>query len=340
MIPQEKSAAVTRGLQAAFGVTEFEEIRQITKGRTSALVFRIVVRGHPYLLRIITHTNSMLGPSRHFTCMRIAGEAGIAPHVWYTSLEDQISITDFVEEVAFPAAEALVRMPALLRRLHALPPFPEGVHHLDTTCMFLMHEGPAREGLIQKVRESNALPKDDIEQLLAWHRQLSAVYPHHRADMVSSHNDLFKPDNILFDGRRVWLVDWEAAFLNDRYADLAVVANLLVANDAEERIYLQEYFGAPPDSYQLARFFLMQQLVHMFYTIAFLMFGSSGGAVNHGDKAAEFTAFNRRFWAGEVSLTDQETKFAYGRTHWERLVRNMRGSRFEEASRIVHRRTN
>jgi hypothetical protein len=61
--------------------------------------------------------------------------------------------------------------------------------------------------------------------------------------MVSSHNDFFKPDNILFDGHRLWLVDWEAAFLNDRYADLAVVASLVVTNDAEERVYLQEYFG-------------------------------------------------------------------------------------------------
>ena len=57
---------------------------------------------------------------------------------------------------------------------------------------------------------------------------------------------MFKPDNMLFDGSRLWLVDWEAAFQNDRYADLAVAANMLVANETEERIYLQEYFGAPP----------------------------------------------------------------------------------------------
>ena len=88
--------------------------------------------------------------------------------------------------------------------------------------------------------------------------------------MVSSHNDLFKPDNILFDGSRVWLVDWEAAFLNDRYADLAVVANLVATNETEERIYLQEYFGQPADAYQLARLFLMKQITHMFYAMAFL----------------------------------------------------------------------
>lgn len=69
----------------------------------------------------------------------------------------------------------------------------------------------------------------------------------------------------------MWLVDWEAAFLNGRYADLAVVANLIVTNGAEDQVYLQEHFGRPPDSYQLARFFLMRQVAHMFYAMSYLL---------------------------------------------------------------------
>ncbi len=335
MIPQEKSAAVIRGLREAFGVAEFEDIRKITKGHTSALVFRIVVQGRPYLLRIIMRTNSMIGPTRQFTCMKAAAEAGLAPRVWYTSTEDQISITDFVEEVPFPAIQALIRMPTVLRRLHALPPFPEGLDYLDTSCMFLMRKGTAVDAFMRNFQQANILSKSEKEELLAWHAQVSAVYPHHRPDMVSSHNDLFKPDNILFDGHRVWLVDWEAAFLNDRYADLAVVANLVVTNHAEERLYLQQYFGQSPDPYQLARFFLMQQVVHMFYAMVFLLLGSSGEAADQSEKAPEFKAFHRRMWAGEVNLADKDTKIAYGRVHWERLVQNMRQARFEEALRIV-----
>ena len=48
------------------------------------------------------------------------------------------------------------------------------------------------------------------------------------------------------DGDRIWLVDWEAAFLNDRYADLAVVANLFVHSEEDEQVFLQEYLGRPP----------------------------------------------------------------------------------------------
>src|SRR5882762_1167901 len=277
MIPQEKSAAVTRGLREAFGVTAFEDIQPLTKGLSSALVFRIVVRGSPFLLRIIMRTDSTT--ERHFACMRAAAEAGLAPRVWYTSVEDRISITDFVDAVPFPVTEALVRMPAALRTLHALPPFPRAENHLNTTCMFLINKGPALDGFIQRFQTAKILPKAESEELFARYAQVSAVYPLRDADMVSSHNDL-KPENILFDGHRIWLVDWEAAFLNDRYADLAVIANYLVTNDAEEKLYLQEYFGQPPDRYQLARFFLMQQIVHIFYALVYLLLGSSGQPVS------------------------------------------------------------
>jgi hypothetical protein len=240
-----------------------------------------------------------------------------------------------VEATPFPAADALVRIPAALRTLHALPPFPGVPDHLNTTCMFLINKGTALDGFIQRFRAANILPEDETEDLFARYALVAAAYRHHEPDMVSSHNDLFKPDNILFDGHRVWLVDWEAAFLNDRYADLAVVANLLVTNDAEERVYLQEYFGQPPDQYQLARFFLMQQVAHIFYVMAFLSIGSSGRQLSLSGNAPDLGDFHRRMWQGEVDLADNDTKILYGRVHWEHLVQNMRQARFNEAVRIV-----
>jgi len=332
MIPQEKSEAVTRGLREAFGVTTFEDIRMMTKGHTPSLVFRIVVGGSPFLLKIILLTYD---PTRHFTCMKAAAEARLAPRVWHTSIEDRILITDFVEAAPLPVADALVRIPGALRRLHALPPFPRVPDHINTSCMFLMNKGPALDGFIGKFQAAKILDKGESEELFARYEQVAAVYPRHDQDMVSSHNDLFKPDNILFDGHRVWLVDWEAAFLNDRYADLAVIANLVVTNDAEEEVYLREYFGQPPDGYQLARFFLMQQIVHMFYAMAYLWLGSSGKPANHREKAPEFRDFHRRMWAGEVNLADHEMKTVYGRVHWERLLQNVGRARYNEALRIV-----
>ena len=333
MIPEEKSAAVARGLQEAFGTTGIDDIRMLKNGMTSALVFRIVVRGTPYLLRIIMRTDSTT--DRHFTCMRAAAGAGLAPRVWYSSLEDRLSITDFVETVPFSEGEALVRMPGVLRRLHSLPPFPGVVDHLNTTCTFLLKTGPVLDGFLQMIRAANFLSEAVREEVFAHLAEIAAVYPHDDADMVSCHNDFFKPDNILFDGGRVWVVDWEAAFRNDRYAELAVVANLLVTNDEEERTYLQTYFGQPADEYQRARFFLAQQVAHIFYGLVFLLQVSPGVQMDLGEPAPSYEDFRRQFWAGEVVLTDKPAKTAYGRGHLKRLLEDTRRAKFRESLRVV-----
>ena len=330
MIPQEKIAAVNRGIQEAFGVTAFDDISRITKGQTNSLVFRINVEGAPYILKIIVRAED---PTRHYTCMKAAAEAGLAPQVRYANSEDKVSITDFVKEVPFPIAEALVRLPGVLRTLHSLPPFAKAP--FNTTSTFLLDQGPALEGFLQKVQSPHILPKAVNEQLFALYKEVAAVYPYGDAEMVSSHNDLFKPDNVLFDGQRVWLVDWEAAFLNDRYVDLAVAAHQVVTNDAEERAFLEAYFGGPPDSYQLARFFLMQQLTHIFYTMGFLYLGSKAAIIDWSAPVPGFRECQRRMRAGEFDVGDPKVTIVYGRAHWEQLLQNVRQPRYKESLRIV-----
>jgi thiamine kinase-like enzyme len=326
MIPETKTAAVARALRESLGVGEFEDIRTLTAGLSTALVFRIVVRGCPYLLRIITRTDAMNDPTRQFACMRSAAAARLAPRVWYTSTEDRISITDFVEARPFPTTEALALLPLTLKRLHALPPFPRMIVYRDYF--------DALDGYIRKFQDARILPASETYELFQLYARVQSVYPRHEAEMVSSHNDL-KPENILFDGNRVWLVDWEAAFLNDRYTDLAVAANFVVTNDAEEEIYLRTYFGEAVSEYRLARFYLMRQALHMFYAMIFLLLGSSGKPIELNAKAPEFRDFHNGIWAGEISLASAETKLRYGLVHMNQVLRNMRAARFQEALRIV-----
>ena len=326
MIPEEKNAGVVRALRETFGVTTCEDMRSVATSLGSDLVFRIVVKGCSYLLRIIMRVNEQTDPQRQFTCLQAAAEAGLAPRVWYASIEDGISITDFVEPTALPIGEALVRIPPTLRRLHALPPFPKEFNYVT-----------AHKGFIWRFRGAGLLPKYQIEEVFPLYEQLCAVYPRLDSDMVSCHMDL-KPENILFDGQRVWLVNWQAAFVNDRYFDLAMVANFVNHSDADERKYLEEYFGQPPDEYQLARFFLMRQVLHMLSATVFLLLGSAGKPVNVSETLPSFRDLHQRIWAGEVNFADNDAKIAYGRVHWEQLSRNMRHARFNEALRIASER--
>ncbi len=295
----------------------------MTKGLSSDLVFRIVVHGSPYLLRIMTRIDERMDPGRIFACMNAAADAGLAPPVRYSNLEDGISITDFVTEMPFPATQALLRLPGTLRRLHALPRFSKAFNYVTAHNVF-----------IWRFRNASLLPAEEIEEVFTRYDQVCAAYPRLDSDMVSCHMDL-KPENILFDGQRVWLVDWQAAFVNDRYFDLAVVANFLVTSDAEEWTFLEQYFGQPPDEYQRARFFLMRLIVHMFYAAVFLLLGSAGNPISQPDSLPAFRDFHCRIWDGEVNLADNDLKLVYGRVHWERLLNNVRQKRFNEALGII-----
>jgi hypothetical protein len=73
----------------------------------------------------------------------------------------------------------------------------------------------------------------------------------------------------------------------------------------------------------------------MFYAMAFLTLGASGKPIDPSERVPAYGDFQRRFWAREVSLTDNEAKTVYGRVHWERLRQNMQEPRFEEALRIA-----
>lgn len=325
MIPAEKKVPAERALRESFGVNSFEDIRKLTTGLSSALVFRIVVRGRPYLLRVITRTDQMSDPTRQFACMKSGAEAGLAPRVWYANVEDRLSITDFVEAQPFSTAQALLRLPATLRALHTLSPFPKMTtypHYLD-----------AIDAFIQKFQAAKILPESETRELFELYARVVSVYPRNDSDLVSCHNDL-KPENILFDGDRVWLVDWEAAFLNDRYLDLAVVANFVVMNDAEETAYLRAYFDEEPGDYRLARFYLMRQVAHMSYATIFLLLGSSGKPIESHAPVPAFRDFHNRIWGGEIDLGSAEAKLQYGRVHMNQALHEMRAPRFDHSLRI------
>ena len=328
-IPQEKSAAVLRGIGETFGTTDIEDIRRMPKGLSSDLVFRIVVKGSPFLLRIMPRMDERNDPVRVFTCMKAAAEAGLAPRVLYSNTEDGVAIIDFIEAVHFPPTQALVLLPRTLRQLHALPPFPTAFNYVTAHNFF-----------IWKLRAAGLLRREEIEEVFHRYEQICAAYP--RLDLVSCHMDL-KPENILFDGRRVWLVDWMAASLNDRYFDLAIVANFVITSDADERTYLEEYFGQPPTEYQRARFSLMRQVLHMFAAAVFLLLGSAGKPIYQkenpqSENPPSFRDFHERIWAGEIDLADDDLKMIYGMVHWEQLLHNVRQPRFDEALKIVSER--
>jgi aminoglycoside phosphotransferase (APT) family kinase protein len=331
MIPEAKQDAVRRALSSAFDVETYSAIEPLGAGLSSALIFRIEVGGRAYLLRVITRIDAVADPTRMIACMEAAAAVGIAPKVWHASVEDRVLITDFVEAKPFPADMDL-RMASVLRTLHALPPFPKIFTYLDVM-----------DGFVQRSVAAKLLPENEVTEFSEGYARLKAAYPQCESDLVSCHNDL-KPENLIFDGEKVWLVDWEGAFLNDRYCDLAVVANFYVEDEAAEKAYLDAYFGESAGEWRSAKFFLMRQWMSVIYAAYFLLLSAGllkpvAGDVgfNGGMVLPAFREFHQRIVAGEMSLLDRKTQTEYGLVHFREALRWMRTERFAEALWVVGR---
>jgi hypothetical protein len=323
MIPENKQLAVTKALQKAFNTDTFENIQQLTKGLSGALVFKITLQGISYLLRIIC-TDTRDKPEYYFECLQTASNAGLAPAIHYLNIDDKISITDYIEDHYFPIPEARIKMADMLRDLHALPKFSHRLNYIDASDIFL-----------QKFLVSDIVPNNEIKDLFESYARIGNVYPRNDPDnLVSCHNDV-KRDNIIFDGVRPWLVDWEAARSNDRYVDLAAIANFVVKNDKDETDFLKRYFGETFDEYKRGRFFLMRQVVHMFCFTLCSIPGSGGKPININTGTLSFNEFHDRLWNGEINLANNDNILHYALVHMRELLSNMQTKRFDESLRIV-----
>ena len=325
LIPNTKQQAVETALQAAFQTTTMDSITLLTGGLSSALVYKMMVAGKPYVLRLVMQTDALNDPARQYTCMQLAAAAGVAPRVYYANSEDAVSITDFVDSIPWAGHFAspddlIIALAKTVKTLHTTPLFPKLVNFLDGVDLF-----------IQQFQALDLLPAKITEEYFRYYAEIQKVYPRHDPDLVSSHNDL-NPGNILFDGKQFWLIDWDAAFQNDRYVDLAIAARPFVVDETQETVYLKAYFGDTLDAYKRARFFLMQQVCHMYYAMIMLKFAAAtkpaAVAVDDNMATPRLRDFHRQIGAGQVSLATYEGKLGYGKTLLNEALYHMKTPSF------------
>ena len=100
------------------------------------------------------------------------------------------------------------------------------------------------------------------------------MYPWAPATFVSTHNDV-NPANLLYDGNRLWLIDWESAKRNDPFIDIAQVCLAFAPTAELEDLVLRRVLSAPPDDLVRARLLLAKQLVRLFTGAALVLVTSS-----------------------------------------------------------------
>ena len=194
-------------LAAAFGAAAIGAIMPISGGASSASTFRVEAGGRRYLLRIEGVPSPLRNPHQ-YAAMRLAAEAGIAPAIRYIDEAARIAVIDYIEQQplrAYPGGPCALAqaLGELFSRVQATPAFPSFVNYPDIVARLFAHV--RRTGLF-----ATGLLDAHVERL----ERIREAYDADLTRLVSSHNDSI-PSNILFDGKRLWLIDWESAYRND-----------------------------------------------------------------------------------------------------------------------------
>jgi Ser/Thr protein kinase RdoA (MazF antagonist) len=303
-LPAATQARAAQAIAEAFPGARLESLQPLHGGLSGSPIYRLIVDERPFVLRIIVEHSLLNDPVRQLTCMRLASEQGIAPHVRYASVEHALSISAYVAHQTAVAelrrsAELVAHFGDLLRRLHSGPAFPV---FLDA---FQMIEG----GLEQLDRRGVALPRLTQEVLAKLEPVKLALQPH--LTLAPCHNDL-NPANVLHDGQRLWLIDWETACMGDPMFDLAGLIHWFLLDPRQEAELLHAYFKRLPTEHELAKLTLMKHVSWWFYAIVFLLsLQDEGPGSIEAIEPEELPSFAEMLAAvgrGEIRLQDAETR--------------------------------
>lgn len=187
---------------------------EIVPGGLSNHAWRTGYGGESYFVRLGAVDAERLGVDRASECrmLAIAAAAGLAPQLIACEPASRLLVTRFVPGRHWSRADArdpdkLRRLGATLQRLHALP-LASGVRRLD----FPVQAGQLAAEL-ERFEAIDPAVQETAQRALETLRR-------RQAPVTLCHNDLHHL-NILDDGGRLWLVDWEYSGAGDPLFDLA-----------------------------------------------------------------------------------------------------------------------
>lgn len=213
---------------------------EVIKGGITNANFRVTDRGRRFFVRVGDDI-PVHGVMRfnELAASRAAAMAGLSPKVIHA--EPGALVFEFIDGKTLGAED--VRQPAMLTRIlplirrchHELPRHLTGpalifwVFHVLRDYAHSLEDG--------RSRHVAALPR--LLEIAA--RLEQAVGP---VEIVYGHNDLL-PTNLIDDGSRLWLIDWDYAGFNSPLFDLANLCSNNEVPPTGERQVLEGYFERP-----------------------------------------------------------------------------------------------
>lgn len=183
-------------------------------------------------------------------------------------------MTEFiVSQKIIQTDEWLAEIACSLKMLHQDHSFPEPHQPLFPYMSDLA--GRLRDSKLSFYLNQYLNKIDEIKLLLTPHLELA-----------SCHNDL-NFSNLLFDGKKTYFIDWEAAGLEDPFFDLAMVCNEFITEDESRTYFIHQYFGRNLTELEAKKLNGMRQIAYCYLALHFLEHASHAGMLLNMDYPIE-----------------------------------------------------
>jgi Ser/Thr protein kinase RdoA (MazF antagonist) len=215
---------------------------------------------------------------------------------------------------------------ALIARVQATPSFPSVGGYPDVI-----------EDLLASLCKSELLTPGQLNPHAEGLSRIRAALPWETSALVSCHNDP-NPRNILFDGKRALLVDWECAFRNDPLLDIAILTTELAETPELQGALLEATFGSSPNDLTRARLVVIRLLTRLFYG-CIVLDSLAGSAIRPDAGLAAFTptSFRAAVAEGRLKSSTPETAYAFAMMSLAAFIDGLTQPAIDEALKLLER---
>jgi aminoglycoside phosphotransferase (APT) family kinase protein len=234
------------------------QIEPVGGGLSGAKIYKVLAKEKEYLVR---YSSGIFGPEGIFQEFAIQvgmGSVAVSPKNHYSNPESGIVAMDYVRNEL-----ASGRDPNILNKI------PGSIESL-VKLIRQVHEYRDLDGQINErialdyvKRSHHALPDGFLEKEDAALLKRAVDTPYPAGKLTLTHND-FRSGNLLYDGTRFFLVDWELGGLGHPFYDLAYLANYQTFTPTEGEELLSLYLKKQPSSKELEDFRHLRRIAFAF----------------------------------------------------------------------------
>ena len=272
MTPVDRDSLRALLPQALVGTVE--SIEAIRAGLSGAGVYAVTASRGKFVLRVQGRQLDAEYFSQQLRVLHRASAAGVAPRIVHVD-EDARAVVS-VRIAGAPLAAALADSTQRAAVLGSVVDGLRTLHALDPSEVAAREPMPFARTAWEACRYRPGFPSW-AAVLAPTFDELAAVLERDPRRVVS-HNDV-NPGNLLWDGARAWLVDWEVSGLGHAYYDLATLALFLRLDDDTAFALAARHDGAPLDQTSRDTFVALRRLVGLLAGFTFL--GLAGDLTVH-----------------------------------------------------------